>query len=201
MPDLNIFLQETVEGYLLEDLNTMKLASPRPGKQAGGVGYPLLMTTFAGIELLGALLSSDTFDKEKGAQYFGDFWRNYLYPTDSGRAAAGNTLYHLVRHGLAHVYVTKGNIVVFKHQPKMHLVISNESFCVDAAQLAEDLEHCYKTKVKALIVASTASATIRLNEMATAYQIQAAKHLPQLQLPTASSPAFVTTTASKSTLS
>jgi hypothetical protein len=142
MTDLNTFLQKNVEGYLFEDLQTMKAATLAPGKQAGAVGYPLLMSAFAGIELLGALLSDSPFDKNKGAAYFDDFWRNHLYSTDPCRAAAGKALYQLVRHGLAHVYVTKGDIVVFKHAPAMHLVRAPDgSIYIDAAQLADDLEH------------------------------------------------------------
>ena len=211
MVDLNTFLQQNVEGYLFEDLRTMKVASPARGKQAGAVGYPLLMSAFAGIELLGALLSSDPFNKDKGAQYFGTFWRNYLYATNATRAAAGDALYRLIRHGLAHVYVTKGDISVFKHQPGLHLVRGSDgSICVDAAQLADDLEDCYKSKVKPLVGASTgvsgASMTKRLDEMVAVYRAQATKVLPGICLPVAptgmtsvgSGSAILTVTVSKS---
>ncbi len=204
MTDLNTFLQRNVEGYLFEDLQTMKAASPAPGKQAGAVGYPLLMSVFAGIELFGALVSATRFDKDKGAQYFGSFWRNYLYSPDSDRAAAGDTLYQLVRHGLAHVYVTKGDISVFKRVPAMHLVRAPDgSICVDAAQLADDLEHCYKSKVKPLVAGSGrisgASMKVRLEEMVDAYRAQAAQRLPGLQLPPA--PTGITSVGSGSAIS
>jgi len=191
MADLNAFLQRTVEGYLFEDLRTMKAASLPPGKEAGAVGYPLLMSAFAGIELLGALLSLSQFNKDKGAEYFVSFWRDYLYPTDSCRAAAGETLYKLVRHGLAHVYVTKGDIWVFKHAPEMHLVRRHDgAICVDAARLADDLEESYESRVKPLIAASDGisgvSMTMRLGEMEVAYRAQAAQLMKDLQLPSAS---------------
>lgn len=181
----------------------MKAASLPPGKEAGAVGYPLLMSAFAGIELLGALLSLSQFNKDEGAQYFVSFWRDYLYPNDSCRAAAGETLYKLVRHGLAHVYVTKGDIWVFKHAPAMHLVRQHDgAICVDAAQLAEDLEEAYESRVKPLIAAadgiSSASMTMRLGEMEVAYRAQAAPLLQKLQLPLASR--VITNTASGSAI-
>lgn len=191
MVDLNAFLQRNVEGYLFEDLRTMKAASLPPGKEAGVVGYPLLMSAFAGIELLGALLSPIQFDKNKGAHYFGSFWRDYLYPNDSCRAAAGDALYQVIRHGLAHVYVTKGDIWVVKHVPAMHLVRADDgSIWVDAAQLADDLEESYDSRVKPLLAASDgicgASMTMRLGEMDVAYRAQAAHLLQNLQLPSVS---------------
>lgn len=203
MVDLNAFLQKNVEGYLFEDLRTMRAASLPPGKQAGAVGYPLLMTAFAGIELLGALLSPGEFNKDKGAQYFGSFWRDYLYSNDSSRAAAGDTLYQLVRHGLAHIYVTKGNVWVVKHVPAMHLVRTDDgSIWVDAVQLADDLEESYKSRVKPLIAASDgisgASMTKRLGEMEVAYRAQAAQLMKDLQLPSAS--AIITMVASGSAI-
>jgi hypothetical protein len=195
MADLNGFLQKNVEGYLFEDLRTMKAASPAPSKQEGAVGYPLLMSAFAGIELLGALLSPTEFDKDNGSHYFSSFWKDYLYSGDPCRAAAGNTLYKLARHGLAHVYVTKGDISVCKGDPTMHLVRALDgSICVDAAQLADDLEHCYNSKVKPLVTGSGAingaSMSMRLGEMEAAYRAQAAQLLVALQLPSA--PAWTT---------
>ena len=201
MTDLNTFLQKNVEGYLFEDLQTMKAATLAPGKQAGAIGYPLLMSTFAGIELLGALLSDSPFDKNEGRQYFKDFWRNHLYSTDPYRAAAGDAFYQLARHGLAHAYVTKGDIVVFKHDPAMHLVRAPDgSIYIDAAQLADDLEHCYKAQVKPAASKRSRGASMkaRLREMQAAYRSQADKYLPLLKLPPAP---FITSVGSGSAIS
>jgi hypothetical protein len=205
MADLNGFLQKHVEGYLFEDLRTMKAAWPAPGKQDGAVGYPLLMSAFAGIELLGALLSPTRFDKNNGEKYFSSFWKDYLYSGDPCRAAAGTTLYKLARHGLAHVYFTKGDISVYKSDPKMHLVRApDDSICVDAVQLADDLEHCYNANVKPLVTASGAingaSMSMRLGEMEAAYGAQAAQLLAALQLPPAPA-GFTTSVGSGSCLS
>ena len=95
MSDLEKFLKHNVEDYLLEDLETLKSASPPAGRHVGGVGYPLLITTFAGIELVGNLVSSAAFDPFKGAERFAEFWRGYLYPEDPARAGVAAQLYKL----------------------------------------------------------------------------------------------------------
>lgn len=86
----------------------------------------------------------------------------------------------------------------------MHLVRGADgSICVDAAQLADDLEHCYESKVKPLVAGSGrisgASMKTRLAEMEVTYRAQAARRLPGLQLPPA--PTGITSVGSGSAIS
>jgi hypothetical protein len=186
MIDLDVFIQQNVEGYLLEDLKTLKEAPLPPGKRAGAVGYPLLMTAFAGIELFGALLSPHRFNTNHGRKYFCNFWKDHLYKNDPSRAAAGEVLYSLVRHGLAHVYVTKGEILVVKNAPALHLTIAvDRSLYVDAAQLADDMERWYTSKIKSVLKHNRTSIQARLDEIVNAYSEEAAPLLKGLQLPSA----------------
>jgi hypothetical protein len=207
---LEAFLTRNVEGYLLEDLETMKPLAPKPGKDVGGVGYPLVMTVFSGIELLGGLLSPNAFEPNgRGAAYFTTYWRDYLYPSDSNRAALGPALYKLARHGLAHAFVTKGRgIEVGKGAPGQHLSSSDgKTIYVDAVRPAEDFADSYRSMFKPLVKRKTgsepnaASIAARLQEMASEYEKQA----KDLQFPTtacvpsvASGSAFPTIVTSKS---
>ncbi len=149
MADLGEFLQWNVEGYLFKDLEAMQPISA-PGTDGGGVGYPMLITTFAGIELLGGLVSGSEFNTNAGGVYFKKFWADYLYP-GANAEEAGDALYQLARHGLAHGFVVKGSIAVGKDHPGWHLKRNaDDVIYVDVAKLADDLIACYRTKVKPL---------------------------------------------------
>jgi len=190
MTELEKFLETNVEGYLFEDLETLKDAPLRAGKEAGAVGYPLLMTTFAGIELFGNLVSQAEFDPNAGSKRFEEFWRDYLYKGDSEREAAGPILYQLARHGLAHVFVVKADVAIVKNEPNHHLVKIGSTVYVDAVRLAIDFRDTYDEKIKPEVAKGGTLATTmadRLQRMKTIYAKQSAK-LPGLNLPPPSSP-------------
>jgi hypothetical protein len=185
------FLAKNVEGYLLKDLDTLKVAAPATRPGPGWVGYPLLISAFAGIELLGALVSATRFDRNDGRKYFDSFWAGYVYKRDAVRAAVGLHIYDLARHGLAHAFVVKGDLDVYKSQPQLHLVRSaTGGISIDAVQLANDFADVYWTNVKPLAASATgpvtqATMTDRLNEMEADYNRQASKVLASLSLPAA----------------
>jgi hypothetical protein len=193
--DLDHFLKHSVEGYLFEDIETLKRAERLPEKTKGGVGYPLLLTAFAGIELLGALVSKETFHKRGGETYFTSFWREYLYP-DEPRASVGTAIYKLARHGLAHVFVVKGDLVVVKNEPKEHLVrvVETGGLVINAVQLADDLIDAYQSKVKPLLDVDQGeinreTMSKRLDDMEKAYRSDAEFFSSHLEnLPPAESP-------------
>jgi hypothetical protein len=100
----------------------------------------MVMNCCSGIELLGSLISSDGFDKHKGAEYFRLYWVTYLYPN---MPDISTEFYKLVRHGLAHAFVTKPWINVTKRQQGMHLRFKDDVFYVDSTALANDLRQSY----------------------------------------------------------
>jgi len=193
---LEAFLLKNLEGYLFEDIETLKVAAPRDGKTCGAVGYPLLMTVFAGIELLGNLVSSSAFDPMKGAERFAEFWRDYLYTGNPSRQAAGPVLYRLARHGLAHAFLVKGDLDVYKGHPHMHLTKSaSGAVSVDAVELANDLRATYESNIKPKATPGTPlfeTMSARLAEMEAEYTRQALVDLPKLAL-TAPSTSTATT--------
>jgi len=185
--DLATFLKRNVDEYLLADLESLIRLNPAPGRTAGAAGYPLLVSTFAGIELLGGLVSSSPFDRNAGAKRFAEFWIDYMYRGNANRAAAGPVLYQLARHGLAHAFVVKGNLEVVKGEPRLHLVTTGKgAISVDAVQLAIDFRTAYESQVKPNVISGTPLAKTmadRHAEMASEYGKQAAELLPILKLP------------------
>jgi hypothetical protein len=202
---LETFLSNNLEGYLFEDIETLKGAVPRDGMTCGAAGYPLLMTVFAGIELLGSLVSASTFDKDKGANRFDEFWQNYLYTGDSSRQAAGRVLYKLARHGLAHAFLVKGDLDVYKGAPYMHLTRSaSGTVSVDAVELATDLRSTYESKIKPVAIPGSPlfnTMSTRLAEMEAEYARQASKVMPSLMLPAPLTSTTATVTSSSPTVS
>lgn len=191
MTNLEAFLQHNVEGNLFRDLREM---------QRVPIAYPLLMTTFAGIELLGALLSVSRFKTGRGAIYFSSYWKTHLYPRLKNTEAIGNVFYQLVRHGIAHHFVLKGPMAVVRSEPTVHLTQDCDgNRLVDAVQLATDFMDSFTARVKPL-VASTAgevnsmTMAARLQEIETAFRAQAATQLVTSIFPSAT----VATTAAVS---
>src|SRR5262245_56458097 len=119
--NISDFLERFVEGYLFRDLHSMASITLPKGEKYGAVGYPMVSTTLAGIELLGTLTSEVGFTTGGGEGRFIRFWENYLYVSEPDRRPLAEPIYVLVRHGLAHMYMTKPTIVVTKHRDPRHL--------------------------------------------------------------------------------
>jgi len=179
MANLAKFLAKNIEGYLFNDLRSLIGTPPLAGQEDKGVGYPLVMTAFAGIELLGALLSKKTFDAHDGDIYFKNYWTKYLYLSLPDTENIGVSLYRLVRHGIAHSYVLKGQIGVLRRQPSLHLKRNDGGLvCIDAVQLANDLIQSYDSIVPSIVALRTGTVngitmSQRLNEMEDRYKTQA----------------------------
>src|SRR5262245_20741877 len=125
---LEQYLKHFIEGYLFEDLRSMAAVKLAPTRKYGGVGYPMVMSTLAGIEVLGVLTSDKEFTGWKGNKSFRDFWRDYLYPHRPERQDIGGAIYELVRHGLVHSYITKPSFTVTKCNHSAHMCWLEETF-------------------------------------------------------------------------
>jgi hypothetical protein len=134
-------LEEVLDNYLESDLRVLRNTS---------VGYPVLATVFAGIELLGALLSSQPFNGYAGLQYFSDYWTQNLYPYSSTLDQA-KAIYQLARHGVAHQYFVKGLISVMSGSPSQHLTYDGTCLWIDVHALTDDLLASYRRSVKPLL--------------------------------------------------
>jgi hypothetical protein len=144
------FLERFVEGYLFGDLRSMADIKLRDGEEYGAVGYPMVMTALAGVELFGALTSAEPYTRWKGHdRRFRAFWRDYLYPNLPPKTA--DVVYALVRNGLAHIHLAKPLVMVTKHRDPRHLigrVAEDQKLTIDALTLADDLHRAYQRRVK-----------------------------------------------------
>lgn len=166
MSNLEAFLKHNIEDYLIHDLREMQRIE---------ITYPLLMTTFAGIELLGALFSKSKFDTNRGHEYFRFYWNEYLYPGLPHKEAIGNQLYQLLRHGIAHAFLLKGSIFVGRSEPSDHLTKNADGILyVDAVRIADDFIASYNANVKPIVAVLEMSK--RMDEIKAKFDEQAGKH-------------------------
>lgn len=143
MTDLEAFLLHNVEGYLFGDLQRIT-AIPVPG-----VGYPVVMAAFAGVELLGALMSPRSFNPQAGRESFLEYWSQNLYPSVASTRDLGDALYTFVRNGIAHAFIPHGQIGIAAKSPSVHLEFDASGlFVINAEQLAEDLMASYASSIK-----------------------------------------------------
>jgi hypothetical protein len=86
------------------------------------------------------------FDPRSGSEHFRHFWQKSLYPTDAVRSDLAPTIYKLVRHGLAHAFVTKPLILVTKNKgTKNHLCRDAAGvLTIDCLALADDFRTAYE---------------------------------------------------------
>ncbi len=150
MPDLEQFLRHNLERYLFGDLKRM---------QGQPLGYPPLLSAFAGTELLGGLLNPKPFSrKTSGATRFVHYWTEYLYPDVPDRVAVARAVYQLARHGIAHGFFPKGPIGVGGPDLTFHLKRDADGLVIiHPTQLGEDLIASYERRVKPIIRATTGS--------------------------------------------
>jgi hypothetical protein len=145
-------LETVLETYLCDDLRALC---------ATRVGYPILSTAFAGIELLGALLSPKAFSPFAGGDYFQAFWSTHLYPGTKAEDRA-KAIYKLARHGVAHQFFLKGEISLMSGEYWQHLTYDGAVLWIDTHALAADLIKSYHAAVKPLLANPTSRATLDL---------------------------------------
>jgi hypothetical protein len=151
--EINKFLEQFVEGYLFCDIeNMIKIELDEP-QVYGACGYPIIMSTLSGMELLGGLLSEKTFDSYAGDNYFANYWDNCLckYDTKYKIESIEKHIRKLIRHGLAHVSLTKPGIFITKNKPAIHWKFDQENkiLSVDVNEFFKDFRGSYNEIVKA----------------------------------------------------
>lgn len=174
--DLEDFLEQYVAGYGLEDLKSM---SAVPARQightlTGGVGYPMLQTAFAYVELLGYLSCPSALDPKSPAdsrQAFKYCWEEYIYPTKPRRDVA-EQVYVSIRNGLAHVAMPKGGVIVTKNAPHLHLTWNpaEQKLTVDASEFAVDLCAAYDQRFKPKLATLRSQMQQQLDRLINEYQ-------------------------------
>ena len=149
------FLEQFIEGYLFEDLQTMSQITPDPARPYGAVGYPMLMTIMSGMELLGGLLVSANQDyKPRGnSANFKNFWDKYFSREFPKYATLGGLVYQLVRNGIAHSFIAKHGIVVNKlSQEAIELDSKNKELHLNPNELYYEFKQSYVNRVKPIFL-------------------------------------------------
>lgn len=161
---IEAFLKRFVDGYLLHDLESMANITLPAGQEDGAVGYPMVSTTLAGIELLGGLISKDkeTFDPFKGGLYFSDYWDRCLVKVNKHYLGLGRLFKQLIRNGLAHNFITKPRILVVKSSnpsivgESISYDLGRGALVVDCVGFYKDFEKSYRTYIRPIVFDSEA---------------------------------------------
>jgi hypothetical protein len=128
------FLTRHVDRFLLDDLETMAGLPADIGP--GTLGVPMVLTVFAGCELLGGILSAGT---KRTA--FVTYWVERLYP-GADRAGA-EALYRLVHDGVGHAFIATPGLRVTRTRDERHLTRDGDAFVIDALTLHDDFRASY----------------------------------------------------------
>jgi hypothetical protein len=138
-------LERILEEYLVKDLQALR---------GSRVGYPTLMTVFAGVELLGSLLR----DGDHGTRDddFQHYWTDYLYPDRPRSSEEAEIIYSFVRHGIMHHFFPKGMVGVTGSDPGAHMTCHSDGVLIlDVKVLVDDFVRAYDQRVKPLLSVSS----------------------------------------------
>lgn len=173
------FFTQFVDGYILNDLKSMADITLPAGQTSGGVGYPMVSTTLAGMELLGELLmpNTDPFNPNDGSIYFLNFWDNYFAVQNPAYTGLGRLFRQLMRNGISHTFVAKPGIFVEKGTNRqMSVDTARQEVYIDCIVFYKEFEESYMRLVRPIIDGTATSAATtkqniqtRLDNLATAY--------------------------------
>jgi hypothetical protein len=134
-------LERILEEYLVKDLEALRHTR---------VGYPSLMTVFAGVELLGSLLGEGEFGTD--GEDFRHYWTKYLYPNRPRTSEEAEIIYAFVRHGVMHHFFPKGMVGVTGSDPGAHMSCRSDGILIlDVKVLTDDFVSSYNQNVKPLL--------------------------------------------------
>lgn len=195
--DLEEFFEKIIEGYLLRDLAGMANIKASD-ERGGGVGYPMLQTIMSGIELLGALISKDSYkSKYGGDQYHKNFWDNVLSKYQPRYKVYNDFFRRLIRHGVAHIFITKGPIAITKENRPSHLYKEQiiipgrflfDGYIVDVLTFYEDFKSSYEKYIRPIVfkkedsdIATFDNMAARLKEILSSDEEQIEKILNEVK--------------------
>jgi hypothetical protein len=166
------FFTQFVDGYLLNDLKSMADVTVPAGQTSGGVGYPIVTTTLAGMELLGELLmpNTDAFDGNKGNDYFLNYWDNYFAVQNSAYTGLGRLFRQLMRNGIAHTFVAKPGVMVEKGTNRqMSIDRTRQEIYIDCNVFYKEFEDSYLKLVRPILDGSASARATTKDNMQTRF--------------------------------
>jgi hypothetical protein len=161
-----------------------KVKASGPG-YFGGLGYPMMMTTLAGMELLGGLTINDSeeFDANKGRKYFLHYWDTFFTVENESYKGLGGLFYELIRHGLVHTYVAKQGIFIEKGSNKeISIDQANQQVYVDCNIFYKEFKASYQKLVRPTLddIDSKDHVQKRLDSMTLLYSANSKKRFVSL---------------------
>jgi len=184
MQDLERILHE----YLVKDLLALKETR---------VAFPTLMTVFAGVELLGALVTPGSFGTDERG--FRHYWTDYLYPASVRPRTVDEAeiIYEFARHGVMHHFFPRGMIGVTGSDPGAHLTCRSDGvLTIDVRVLVDDFVRVYEQRIDPILATpigslSRSSMQKRLDDIRDVGKLKMARlykvfQVPPSQLPNSS---------------
>jgi hypothetical protein len=188
---VNDFVAEFIDGYIASDLDTMSKSARAEGLKHGDVGYPMVLTTLAGMELLGSLLlpKRTPFTTSNGKSRFLRFWDDYLAKDFPVYGGFGELFYTLLRSGLAHTYTAKHGVYVTKDSGMpLRYDAENQQVIIDSNIFAKDFLSAYRKNVLPLLSnvedaadPSASSMQAHLDQMMSLYELSSESEFRNLK--------------------
>ncbi len=142
-------LDLAIDQYAVKDLNTMLAAEII---DEGAIGYPIVMTVLAACDLLGHLGGAP---KHREVQRYFDTHMKSVNPLYSEVAKIAQ---NQVRNGIAHQYLAKYGITIFRAHPEVHLHVNGggakAQLYLDCEPLAQDFIKSYREHARPALVTS-----------------------------------------------
>jgi hypothetical protein len=148
------FAKKLIEGYMLSDLETMSRCGSLPGSSDGAVGYPMMTTILSGMELLGGLLlpPNGSLNIVDGEKNFINFWENFYACSFPKNIGLSRLIYQLVRNGIAHTFIAKHGVIIFKFSgDSLRVDAAKREVWIDPNAMYEEFSITYKNLVKPIL--------------------------------------------------
>jgi hypothetical protein len=178
------FVEQFIEGYILEDLETMSRDNVSPGKKYGAVGYPMIATILSGMELLGGFLTPNAqqFNPRGMRGNFLNYWDNYFvkeYPQYNG---LGDIFYSLIRNGIGHVFIAKHGIVVNKFAgPAILVDQTKKELYLNPNEFYKEFRESYLNRAKPILDGSDTTTGLNTTIIGSRVNVLDADYLAESQ--------------------
>ncbi|MGY4893195.1 MAG: hypothetical protein ACO1N2_00695 [Candidatus Saccharimonadota bacterium] len=153
---MNSYLEQYIEGYLLEDLTQVHM-QVKPNAHPGNAAYLMTSAICSGIDFLGSLVTERQItpacehcnkpEQVRNKFPFEHYCKYYLAKVDKRYENLGPVLRELIRNGIAHSFATKGKIGITRvvGDEDLHLVrMTEEGFLViNADRFFTDFKESY----------------------------------------------------------
>ncbi|HVY72695.1 MAG TPA: hypothetical protein VG984_01425 [Candidatus Paceibacterota bacterium] len=181
---VDAYLKEYIEGYLFKDIEGIQkgIPMPLPPGEFGTAAYPILMSCLAGMEMLGYLLMRDgkgfEIKPRVGETRFLNYWDNYFSKQNTVYTGLGEIFYVLLRHGLAHAFLSKHGIWVTRGTREDTKVNTrSRSISLDADVFFEEFKRSYFDLAKPVILTGSQA---QLDDFLAKSQTQSDKEFEEL---------------------